>query len=332
MEIENQQKDKSKVSLQLWIIVIGLFLLIIKFGAFYITGSNAILTDALESIINVLAGSFALYSLILSDRPKDENHPYGHGKIEFISASFEGAMIGFAGLIIIGKSVYNLFNPQELGNLDIGILLTAGSGIVNYIIGFIAVRKAKSAHSIILEADGRHLKSDAYSSAGILIGLFVIYLTGLYWLDNMVAILFGIVILVTGYRILGKSVAGIMDEVDYKLLDKMVLELAEKRSPNCVDVHNLRAIKYGSTLHIDCHVTVPWYLSVKESDNELTHIENTLNRLFEGHAEAFIHPDPCQNSSCPHCLVENCPERVSPFEKPVVWTLKNLMINRKHSL
>ncbi len=332
METDISAKNKSNIKLQIWILIIGVVLLIIKFSAFYLTGSNAILTDALESIINVLAGSFALYSLIISGRPRDENHPYGHGKIEFISASMEGGLIGIAGIAIIGKSIYNFFHPHELSNLDIGIILTASSGIINYLIGRIAVKKGIQSHSLTLEADGKHLQSDAYSSAGILIGLLIMLLTGYQWLDNVLAILFGVIILITGYRILGKSVAGIMDEADYGLLDKMVIALSNNRSKKCIDVHNLRAIKYGSMLHIDCHVTVPWYLSVKESDEELNHIENTLNKLFENHAEAIIHPDPCLPLSCPHCLLDKCPERSVAFEKPVIWTLQNLMKNRKHSL
>ncbi len=323
-------KSSSNTSIQGWIVAGGMLLLGAKFAAWLLTGSNAILTDALESIINVVAGLFALYSLWLAAKPRDEDHPYGHGKIEFIAASVEGALIGLAGLIIIGKSVYNLVYPHEISHLDTGIWIVAGAGAVNYFMGWLAIRQGRKSHSITLEADGKHLQSDAWSSAGILVGLVIIWLTGLNWLDNVVAILFGIIIMVTGYRILSRSIAGIMDEADYELLGEMIEALDKDRSENCIDMHNLRVIKYGSMLHVDCHITVPWYFNIRQAHIELEHVENILNRQFGNRAEVFIHTDPCLPESCPHCLLKDCDVRQKPFARRIPWTLEIVMQNRKH--
>lgn len=315
------------------VVAVGILLLLAKFVAFILTNSNAILTDALESIINVVAGGFSLYSLVLSARPRDENHPYGHGKIEFIAATLEGSLILVAGGIIIIKSIYNLIEPVPIQKLDIGIVLIAVTGIINYGVGYITSRKGKFSKSMVLEAGGRHLMSDAYSTAGILVGLVLIYLTGLVWLDSAVAILFGAIICVTGTRILRASVAGIMDEADYALLKEIVKVLNENRRENWIDIHNLRVIKYGSTLHIDCHLTVPWYLNVLEAHDEVEAVANVIREKIDPSIELFIHTDPCIEASCSVCTkLNSCEVRRHPFKARVEWEFEKAIADRKHSL
>ncbi|WP_347159184.1 cation diffusion facilitator family transporter [Pontibacter chitinilyticus] len=326
-------KNKSdSVRLQMLVVAVGVLLLVGKFVAFFLTNSNAILTDALESIINVVAGAFSLYSLILSARPRDENHPYGHGKIEFIASTLEGSMILVAGGIIIIKSTLNLFHPVPLQELDLGIILIAVSGLINYGVGMITERRGKQHNSLVLIAGGRHLKSDAYSTAGILVGLLLIYLTGLIWLDSVVAILFGAIIGFTGYRILRSSVAGIMDEADYDLLKRIVQVLNDNRRENWIDIHNLRVIKYGSTLHIDCHLTVPWYLTVLQAHDEVDAVGQLIRERIDPSIELFIHTDPCIEPSCSICLKTDCDVRQHPFQERVAWDLEKVIADRKHSL
>ena len=329
-KIRNQSEN---IRLQIMVVAVGVLLLLSKFVAFFLTNSNAILTDALESIINVVAGGFSLYSLILSARPRDENHPYGHGKIEFIAATLEGSLIIVAGGIIIIKSIYNLFEPVPLEKLDIGILLIAISGVINYAVGLSTSRKGRKSKSMVLEAGGRHLMSDAYSTAGILVGLVLIYLTGMVWLDSLVAILFGGIICVTGMRILRASVAGIMDEADYALLKEIVKVLNENRRENWIDIHNLRVIKYGSTLHIDCHLTVPWYLNVLEAHDEVEAVGKVIREKIDPSIELFIHTDPCIETSCSVCTkLQSCEVRRHPFKARVEWEFDKVIADRKHSL
>lgn len=322
---------KKNSRLQIIVLTAGLLLMGIKFLAWMITNSNAILTDALESIINVVAGGFGLFSLYLAAKPRDRNHPYGHGKIEFISAGFEGGLIFLAGFLIISKSIYNLFYPQELQQLDLGIVLVAVSGVANFFMGFLLERQGRHSSSLILQASGKHLKSDAYSSAGLLMGLGLLFLTGVVWLDNVIAILFGIIILYTGYRLLRTSVAGIMDEADYQLINQIVEGLRQERSSHWIDAHNFRVIKYGHTLHIDCHLTVPYYFEVEKAHREIKKFEKSVAASCDAPVELFIHLDPCEPpEACRICRKADCRVRQAPFERAIRWELDNLMKNKQH--
>ncbi len=322
---------QKNIRWQVLAIIVGLALMGAKFVAWWLTNSNAILTDALESIINVVAGGIALFSLIFSMKPRDENHPYGHGKIEFLSAGFEGALILIAGALIIGKGIYNLIYPQEIGQIDLGIVLVAISGLVNYILGVLLQRQGQRSHSLVLIADGKHLKSDAYSSVGLIVGLVLIYITNLAWLDNVTAILFGGIILYTGYKLVRESVAGIMDEADYQLIEQLVDILDKHRADNWIDIHNFRVIKYGPTLHIDCHVTMPWYLLIQDAHREIDRIEQLVGEHSGTPVEMFIHIDPCEPPrACTICRKADCHVRKAPFQTEVVWSLSNVMRNEKH--
>ncbi len=311
-------------------VVIGILLLVAKFLAYFWTHSNTILTDALESIINVLAGFFALYSLHLSSKPKDFDHPYGHGKVEFISAGLEGVLIIFAGVLIIGKSIVGFFKPTTLEHLDVGMLIIIISGFVNYGVGWFLVNVGKANHSMTLKADGQHLKSDAYSSFGIFAGLIVILLTGWNFLDNVVAIIFGVIIIYMGIKLARKSIAGIMDEADDDVIQNIVENINEQRKPAWIDIHNLRVIQFGNKLHVDCHVTLPWYFTLQEAHDEIEEIAAIINVKHGHRVEFFIHGDPCVPKSCPICMVEDCKVRQHPFKAKVEWTANAVRRNHKH--
>ena len=181
-------------------VLIGVLLLIIKFAAYSITSSNTILTDALESIVNVVAGSFGLFSLSISALPQDENHPYGHGKIEFISAAVEGILICIAGAGILYKSVYNLFLPNAIQSIDLGIYITGFAGLINYLLGFYVEKEGRTNDSAVLIASGEHLKSDGYSTLGMLLGLGLLWFTGWVWLDSAIALIFGFIVGSSGHK------------------------------------------------------------------------------------------------------------------------------------
>lgn len=321
---------KQNLRVQAWIVGIGGLLMLIKFLAYWITASNAILSDALESIINVVAGGMGMYSLYLASLPKDENHPYGHGKVEFISASIEGGLIAVAGSVILLKGVWDLIHPHEVQQLDIGLGLTLVAGSINFLLGWVAERRGRAVGSATLVASGEHLKSDAYSTVGLLGGLLLIYFTDWYWADNLFALFFGGLILWTGYKILRRSIAGIMDETDYELIEKVVAILASERRDNWMDIHNLRIVKYGSDLHIDCHLTVPWYFNVREAHNEADQLEALFNRHFNQPVELFIHLDACHSSFCSFCKKEDCNYRKARFEGQVEWKQENVLLNAQH--
>jgi cation diffusion facilitator family transporter len=318
--------------IQKYIAFLSVILFILKVTAWYITHSVAILTDALESIVNVIAGFVGLYSLYVSAKPKDQDHPYGHGKVEFISAAIEGVLIAVAGVMIIREAVYNLYHPQEIHQLDKGIYLVLLTAIVNYVAGSICVRTGKKNNSLALIASGKHLISDTYTTFGIVTGLSLIYFTKIWWIDSVVAIVFALLILYTGYKIIRSSVAGMMDEADVELLEKMVLLLNENRKENWVDLHNLRIIKYGPMIHLDCHLTVPWYLNVHEAHNEVESLSKLVKSHFGESVELFVHSDGCLDFSCKICDKKDCTKRIHSFEKKIKWSMQNISSDNKHQI
>ncbi len=324
--------SKENLNVQKLVVGVGLVLFVIKIVAWYITSSVAILTDALESTVNVVASFIGLYSLILSAKPRDTEHPYGHGKVEFISAGIEGALIAVAGLVIIYEAINNLRHPHEIGSLDFGILLVGVAAAVNFGVGFLAVKRGRKNNSLALIASGTHLKSDTYSSIGIIAGLVLMRFTGWVWVDSVVALVFAFVIIFTGLKIVRSSIAGIMDEVDEGLLKLIVATLNEHREENWVDVHNLRIIKYGSVLHLDFHFTVPWYLNVHQAHVEVDKIDRLVKEKYGESVEMFVHTDGCLDFSCQICSKQDCPERKAAFVKRVEWVVGNISLNNKHRL
>jgi cation diffusion facilitator family transporter len=322
----------NEIRFQRSLVLLGGLLLALKLLAWRLTGSNAILSDAGESVVNVLAGAFTWYSLVLSRRPRDLNHPYGHGKIEFLAAGVEGALLGLAGLIILGKSLYNLWYPQPLQSLDLGLAITAGAGAVNYVMGSMALRKGRESNSLPLLAGGKHLQTDAWSSLAMVLGLGLVLLTGWLWLDSVVAVGFGVFLVYTSYRILQPSVAGIMDEADEVLIEQFAEVLQAHRRADWVDFHNLRLIKYGRMLHVDGHMTLPRYYDVQQAHDEIERVDALVAAEFGQRVEFFIHVDPCLPSSCSLCAQTDCPVRAQALERQLPWSLALLMENRKHRL
>ncbi|MEP7258095.1 MAG: cation diffusion facilitator family transporter, partial [Flavitalea sp.] len=201
-----------------------------------------------------------------------------------------------------------------------------------YVVGYISISKGKKNNSLALVASGEHLKTDTYSTIGIVAGLILIYFTKIYWLDSVLALIFAIVIMVTGYKIMRKSIAGIMDEADSDLLKKLVNILNLNRQNNWIDLHNLRVIKYGGQLHIDCHLTVPWYINIRDAHVEVEQLGILIKRNFGDAVEFFVHSDGCLFTQCNICNKHNCPVRQKPFEQRIEWTTDNLLTDRKHSL
>jgi cation diffusion facilitator family transporter len=318
--------------IQKYIAIISVVLFFLKVFAWYLTNSVAILTDALESVVNVIAGFIGLYSLYVSAKPKDKDHPYGHGKAEFISAAIEGVLIASAGVLVIREAFLNLSHPHKIQKLDYGMGLIVVTALINYIAGYICVKTGKKNNSLALIASGKHLIADTYTTIGITIGLAFLYFTKIAWIDSAVAIIFAIVILFTGYKIVRSSVAGMMDEADNELLEKMVQLLNKNRSENWVDLHNLRIIKYGAMIHLDCHLTVPWYFNVHQAHDEIDRLSSLVRTHFGDSVELFVHSDGCLDFSCAICDKNDCNERRHNFKQKVTWTMENISFDKKHQI
>ncbi len=326
------KKSLQNFTIQKWITVLSVLLFIVKIIAYYITSSLAILSDALESIVNVIAGFIGLYSLYVAAKPKDEDHPYGHGKAEFVSAAAEGSLIIAAGIIIIYETIQNILQNTQIKSLDQGMWLIALTAVLNYVAGLYCVKIGKQNNSLALESSGKHLQIDTYSTLGVLGSITLIYFTKIYWLDKAIAIALSLWIIYNGYTILRKSLAGIMDEADKVLLNQFIQELNAHKKANWIDLHNLRVIKYGPLLHIDCHLTLPWYMNIHEAHREIDALSDLIKNKFGDAIELFVHTDGCLDFSCAICTKTDCAVRKHPFQQQLIWTLENLVSNQKHSI
>ena len=323
---------KENVRIQKWVLIVAIALFIIKVTAYLITHSVAILTDALEGTVNVAAGIIGLYSLWVAAKPSDIDHPYGHGKAEFISSAVEGTLITVAGFLIVYEAIKGMIYPRAIEKLDSGIILISITAAVNFVLGHLSIRRGRKNNSLALVASGKHLKTDTYTTVGIIIGLAALYITKLAWLDSAIAILFAFIIIYTGYKIVRQSIAGIMDEADTELLSRMIELINENRRENWIDMHNLRVIKYGGQLHVDAHITVPWYLNVHEAHLEIDAIGGLIRKQFGDSLELFVHSDGCLYYQCNICSKKNCPVRHADFEKQMDWNMNNVLSNKKHSM
>ena len=322
----------TKINTMKLTLIVGGLLMGLKFLAYYLTQSSAILTDAIESIVNVLAGSFALYSLYYAAKPKDEDHPYGHGKIEFLSTGVEGGMVTLAGVAMTIKGISAFFNPHDLQNIDIGLGISFFSGIVNFLLARVLIKKGTALNSSTMVSDGKHLLTDTWSSAGLVLGLIVIYFTNLFWIDYVITIGLGIFISITGFKLIQESIFNLLDKADYGKIEHLISVLNTKRNPSWIDIHNLRVVKYGSVVHVDCHMTLPWYYTLEESHKEVDDLDKLATTEFSHEIEFFIHADPCLPKSCSICEMKDCKVRKNDFVKRLEWNMSNVLPDTKHTI
>ena len=316
-----ERHQKRRVILVSLSVFIGVLLMAVKFYAYRLTQSSAILSDAFESIINVAASTFAMGSILLAARPPDENHPYGHGKIEFFSAGFEGALIIVAAIGIFRTGIPRLINPAPLAHLNIGLVILMGASCVNLILGVCLIRTGRKTGSITLVADGKHLITDVYTSFGVALGLVLVKATGWFWLDGLIACIVGLNILVTGFTLVRQSFHGLMDAADRRILERLSELLISHRRANWVDIHQLRAWKSGDHTHIDMHLVLPRECSLEQAHREAKKVENIVIKHFEGRASALIHMDPCVENDCPACRKDECHMGMSRTADVKPWSL-----------
>lgn len=330
--MENHHSSKTNFAFQKTVAIAGIGLFIGKLIAWHLTNSDAVFSDAMESIVNIIAGFMGLYSLYLAAKPKDIDHPYGHGKVEFVTSGIEGALIIFAGVIILVQAVDSLLHGNIPQKLDWGMLIIAVTAVINYLMGYISVKKGIQENSLVLQSSGKHLQSDTLTTLGVVISLILVYLTKIYWIDAAVALIFGGYIMFVGYKIIRKALSGIMDEADQELLSKMAKILNENRKREWIDIHNTRIQQHGSGLHIDAHLTLPWYFELRKAHEEM---EETYKLISENSSRAIefnFHLDDCKPFSCEICQLSECQVRQRPFVKKIVWNENNISQVDKHDV
>jgi cation diffusion facilitator family transporter len=272
----------------------------------------------------VVASALALGSILLAAKPPDKTHPYGHGKIEYFSAGFEGALIILAALGIFKTGASHLLHPQQLPQLAVGVLILLGVTLVNLALGLMLISVGKRTSSIALVADGKHVLTDVYTSGGVLVGLLLITKTSLYWLDGGIACLVGIHVLISGGKLVRESFKGLMDAAEPALLREIANLLVEARKDIWIDIHELRAWRSGNFVHIDLHLILPRDLPLDVSHREAKELENILVDHFEGKASVLIHTDPCEDPDCPVCKRHLCRFRVEDAKGLPTWDVDSL--------
>lgn len=304
--------------------VAGIGLMGLKFLGYWVTGSAAILSDALESIINVVASGFGLWSVVFSARPADESHPYGHGKIEFFSAGFEGALIMAASVGIFYEGLKQFLDPQQLPNLGEGLLFLILAGLGNLILGTILLRVGKRTKSMVLEADGKHLLTDVFTSGAVLVGLALVYFTGWFRFDGIIACIAGVNIVFWGVNLVRQALAGLLNTSDPELLDEICDLLVLQRKDSWVGVHRLRAWKSGSKVHVDFHLVLQRELSLEAAHREVKELEQMFSDHFGGMSEVLVHLDPCSDPECPVCNYDPCKVRQGMKIGPEKWSRQSM--------
>jgi cation diffusion facilitator family transporter len=262
----------------------------LKFFAYFLTGSVGLLSDGIESFVNLVAASFAFFSLKIAQKPADKNHPFGHSKAEYFSSALEGGLIFIAALVIIVSAINRLIHPQPLEKISLGIILSSAASLINLFVGLKLINIGKKYHSITLEADGHHLLTDVWTSVGVILAIFIVALTNWQVLDPLIAIFVALNILLTGASLIKRSALGFMDtaiaDEELNAINKILKKYERKK----ITFHRLRTRLAGQKRFISFHLLFPDSWSIKKSHDMATKIEKEIkqkiaNALVDTHLE-----------------------------------------------
>lgn len=306
----NQKLRIARINIGVSLVVLGL-----KFSGYYVSGSTAIFSDAVETLVNILTAVTALIVIHLVSMPADRNHPYGHGKLEFFSAAFEGGLIFFAAVAILIESIQSFISNQMVVAIPLGISFVFVASLLNLLMSIGLRRIGQREKSETLLASSVHLMTDVYTTAGVILGLLVVKITNLMWLDSVISGVIALYLVVEGYRIVRRSISGLTDEIDVKSLKELSDAIQKNIKPGIINIHNLRAIRSGRFHHIDAHLIIPEFWDVGKAHRVTHEFEKSVVSIYPYEGEFAFHLDPCARKYCASCDVNDCPVRQSPFVK-----------------
>ena len=304
-------------------LVVGIAMFFSKITAYFITGSEAIFSDAAESIVHIMATGMALFSIILSNKPADESHPYGHNKIEYFSAGIEGFLIFTAAVVIIYAAILDIIKGPQLQKLDTGAMIIFMAALINMFLGFYLIKVGKKTNSLTLIADGKHVLTDSYTSAGVIVGVLLVMITDYQLFDPIFALGVALNIIYTGYKLVRESVGGLMNESNQAVTDKLVKVLSKNKKNYWIDIHELRYWSSGDRIFLDFHLILPYFFTIQQSHKEENEIGKIIQDEFEG-SQIKIHFDYCVPELCRFCSYEDCTVRSSSLSKNFDWNSKKL--------
>ncbi|WP_291271073.1 cation diffusion facilitator family transporter [Geothrix sp.] len=315
-------EQRSRVRIALLSIGAGICVLGLKYLSFLLSGSVALKSDAIESVVNVVAAVFALGAVIFAGKPADKEHPYGHGKIEHFSAAFEGGLISLAAVLIIFEAAKGFFYGVELKDLGLGLMVNLVAGAINGLLGWFLLRQGRKTRSKALEADGHHILSDFWTTVGIATGLLAVKLTGLKWLDPAMAMLVGLLLARTGFRLVKESSQALLDMEDPDVLGKVLAAMNRVRTWDIIAVHEMRTFRSGRFTHVDVHIVVPEFYPVRQAHDLCEAFAK--KSLEEGGVEGEVHThvDPCGRLYCERCPAEGCTIRMAPKTADAAFLLE----------
>lgn len=269
--------------------------ILLKFYAFHVTGSMGLFSDALESFVNLFAALFALLMLHLSRKPADHEHEFGHGKAEYFSSAVEGALILIAAFTIIRSAVPRIIDPQPLENISTGLLFSLLASLVNLLVGLVLINNGKKKKSLLVEADGRHLMTDVYTSVGVILGIILVELTGWLIIDPVIAILVGLNIIYSGYRLIHRSARELMDaSIPEDELERVTAYL-DSLGDREIEYHSLLTRMSGPRRFISMHLLVPGDWSVKRGHDCADEVEETIIAMFREPVTVSTHIEPVED-------------------------------------
>lgn len=252
----------------------------LKFAAYFETGSMGFFSDALESLVNLFAAIIALVILHISEKPADEEHEFGHGKAQYFSSALEGALILIAAVSIIYTSVPKILKPEPLENIGLGTLLSGAAALTNLIVGFVLTKKGKKYNSLLLEADGKHLLSDVVTSVGVILGVIVVKITGLYFLDPIIAIGVALYIVYIGFKLIVRSTNELMDAAIPKDEQQRIVDYLDSLEERNIEYHSLLTREAGYRRFVTFHLLVPGKWSIKQGHDCAEEVEQYIEQMF----------------------------------------------------
>jgi len=281
-------------------IVAAIATILLKLLAWKITGSVGLFSDALESCVNLIAAVVALIMITLAEKPADQGHAFGHTKAEYFSSAIEGAMIIIASFSIVKTAIPRIIHPQPIENLGLGLVAAVGASLINLVVALVLLKNGKKNNSITLEADGKHLMTDVWTSVGVFVSIILVKITGLLILDGIIAVIVAINILYAGYNLIKRSASGLMDcALSESDLAKVVEVLNFYKSKN-VEFHSLLTRQAGQRKFIEFHILMPGILTVQEGHDLAEKIEKEIRELFNSHVTVFTHIEPIEDPVSMH--------------------------------
>lgn len=316
MNQPEQLSQKIRLRVAIVSIVAGAAILGLKYYAYLVSGSTALKSDAIESVVNIVAAFFALGAVIFADKPADREHPYGHGKIEHFSAAFEGGLISLAAVLIAWEGIHAMWHGNEIRDLGLGLVLNFSAGLLNGLLGLFLIWMGRRQRSHAIEADGHHVLSDFYTTLGIAAGLLLVKLTGILWLDPIMALLVAILLGFTGFRLVQRSSQALLDMEDPELVAKLLAIINRIRPVDIITIHELRTLRSGRYTHVDIHMVIPEFYEIGHAHDLAEGFGKQVIQEAGLEGELHTHIDPCQRAWCAQCAVENCPIRREPYTAP----------------